>query len=111
MMHLLSQDDQKANYKKFVYESGRAAAEIGFWYLDSNGAAKVDDTKVTCPVLVIAGAEDRITPASVVRKVAKIYKTVSTYEEFENHAHWVIGEEGWENIAAYISDWIDGLAK
>ena len=40
-----------------------------------------------CPVLVIAGAEDRITPAAVVRQVAKKYKAVSTYKEFENHAH------------------------
>jgi len=107
MMHLLPQESQKAIHEKFVYESGRAAAEIGFWYLDPNGAAKVDDTQVKCPVLVIAGAQDRITPASVVRKVAKKYKTVSTYKEFENHAHWVIGEKGWENIAAYISDWIE----
>ena len=34
--------------------------------------------------------EDHITPASVVRKVARKYKAVSTYKEFENHAHWVI---------------------
>jgi non-heme chloroperoxidase len=29
MMHLLPEEDQKATYKKFVYEAGRAATEIG----------------------------------------------------------------------------------
>ncbi len=109
MMHLLPEKDQKVIYDKLVYESGKVAAEIGFWYLDANGAARVDESKVTCPVLVISGAEDRITPASVVQKVADKYKAVSTYKGFENHAHWVIGEDGWEEIAAFISDWIDGL--
>jgi len=107
MMHLLPETDKKAAYEKFVYESGRAAAEIGFWQFDLKGASKIDAAKVTCPVLVISGAEDRITPAAVVRKVASKYKTVSTYQEFENHAHWVLGEPGWEEIAAFVYDWVN----
>ncbi len=107
MLHLLPEKDQKSAYERFVYESGQAAFEIGFWYLDPKGAAKVDETKLTCPVLVIAGAHDRITPASVVRKVANKYKAVSAYKEFEDHAHWIIGERGWEEVAEYVSGWID----
>jgi len=105
-MHLLPENERKPLYDKFVYESGRAACEIGFWFLDPKGAAKVDENKVNCPVLVIAGSEDRITPASVVKKVANKYKTVATYKEFENHAHWIILENGWQNVAALASDWI-----
>jgi len=66
------------------------------------GASRVDDAKVTCPVLVVAGAQDRITPASVVRKVAQKYKAVSTYKEFANHAHWVVAEPRWQEVAEYI---------
>ena len=62
MLHLLPENEQKETYGKFVYESGRAAFEIGYWLLDSKNASKVDESKVTCPVLVVAGAEDRITP-------------------------------------------------
>ncbi len=111
MMHLLSEEDQRAAYERFVYESGRAATEIGFWLFDSKRAAQVDASKVTCPVLVVCGAEDRITPASVVRKVANKYKAVSTYREFENHAHWVIGERGWEEIAEFISGWLNQISQ
>ena len=107
MMHLLPVEEQKEAFSRFVYESGRAAYEIGFWLFDSKGAAKVDEKKITCPVLVIAGAEDRITPASVVRKIADKYKATSTYKEFANHAHWVVGEPGWQEIAEYIYNWLN----
>lgn len=106
MMHLLSEQEQKEIYEHFVYESGRAASEIGFWLLDPGKASYVDESKVACPVLVIAGVEDRITPASVVRKVAAKYSAVSTYKEFEGHSHWVVGEPGWKDIAQYIYDWL-----
>jgi len=111
MLHLLPPEEQRETYDKFVYESGLAASEIGFWLFDPKGAAKVDESKVTCPLLVIAGSEDRITPASVVRQVAKKYKAVSTYREFTNHAHWVIAEPGWEEIAEYISDWLNQVLR
>jgi pimeloyl-ACP methyl ester carboxylesterase len=109
MLHLLSKEEQNTIYDKFVYESGRASAEIGFWQFDGKGATKVDESKISCPVLVIAGSEDRVTPAIISHQVADKYSSVSKYKEFENHAHWVIGEDGWEEIAAYILDWIDGL--
>ncbi len=106
MLDLMPSDSRKGIYEKFVYESGRAASEIGFWLFDSKGAARVDESKVTCPVLVVAGKEDRITPASVTRKIAEKYKRVSTYKEFSGHAHWVVGEPGWQEIAEYVEEWL-----
>lgn len=111
MLHLLPLENQKAVYERFVYESGLAASEIGFWFFDSKRASKVDASKVTCPVLVISGAQDRITPALVTRKVAKKFKTVSTYKELENHAHWVLSEPGWVKVAESISVWIESELK
>lgn len=111
MLHLLPEKEQKETYDKFVYESGRAAFEIGYWFLDSTGASRVDESKVACPVLVIAGVQDRITPASVVRRVAKKYKAVSTYKEFENHAHWVVAEPRWQEVAEYVADWLGSLQR
>jgi pimeloyl-ACP methyl ester carboxylesterase len=58
-------------------------------------------------MLVIAGVEDRITPASVVRRVAKKYQAVATYREFDNHAHWVVAEPGWQEIAEYVTAWME----
>jgi pimeloyl-ACP methyl ester carboxylesterase len=109
MLHLLPPGEQRDAYGRFVYESGRAAFEIGFWLFDSKRASRIDESKIACPVLVIAGAEDRITPASVVRRVAKKYK--ARYREFENHAHWVVGQPGWQDIVEYISEWLNETSR
>lgn len=109
MLHLMPEKEKKETYDKFVYESGRAAFEIGYWFFDSRAASMVDESKVTCPVVVVAGTRDRITPASVVRLVARKYKAVSTYKEFENHAHWVVGEPRWQEVAEYIGGWLRAL--
>ena len=106
MMHCLSVEQRRSEYAKLCFESGRAAAEIGFWLLDINGAARVDAAAVTCPMLVIGAAEDRITPAAVTRKIARKYAHVSTYKEIARHAHWVIGEAGWEDIAETVHQWL-----
>lgn len=90
-----------------VPESGRAAFEIGYWLLDRKSASSVDSARITCPTLIVSGGQDKITPSSVVRRVADKYSTVATLKEFANHAHWVIGEPGWDEIAEYSSDWLD----
>ncbi|RKY36811.1 MAG: alpha/beta hydrolase [Candidatus Omnitrophota bacterium] len=110
IFNLLPSDKQKEIYDKFVYESGLAASEIGYWFLDSKRASRVDESKVKCPVLVIAGAKDKIAPASVVRKVAQKYKAVSTYKEFANHAHWIVAEPGWQEIVEYVLGWLEEQA-
>ncbi len=109
MLHLLPVEERKAIYDKFVYESGRAAFEIGFWLLDFQGTTRIDASRVTCPVLVVAGGQDRITPVAVVRKVALKYR--ATYKEFPDHAHWVLGEPGWEDIAAFVGEWLGHTVK
>jgi len=107
MMQLLTEQEQRENYAKFVYESGRAIAEIAYWPFDPRGAARVDESRVTCPVLVIGAAQDRITPASCVRRVARKYRAVATYREFAGHAHWVLGEPQWEEVAGYVAGWLE----
>jgi pimeloyl-ACP methyl ester carboxylesterase len=106
MMGQLPVEERQYIYNRSVWESGRAATEIGFWFAGVKGA-QVDSTRLTCPLLFISGSEDNITPAKVVKKVAEKYKPVYTYMEFGGHAHWVIREPGWEKVAAYIDRWLE----
>jgi pimeloyl-ACP methyl ester carboxylesterase len=106
MLHSLSVEDQRSTYERFVYESGRAGFEAGFWFIDPKRAARVDESRVTCPVLVIAGAQDRLASARVSRQIAHKYEPLSTYHRFPNHAHWLVAEPGWQNVAEYISGWL-----
>jgi pimeloyl-ACP methyl ester carboxylesterase len=75
-------------------------------FLDPHKASRVDAAKIDCPVLVISGTEDRITPAAVHRNIARKYRPMATYMEFPNHAHWIYGEPGWEEIAGHIDFWL-----
>ena len=105
-MHLLTAEEQKRLYDRYVYESGRATYEMGLWFLDRKRAAQVQASRITCPVLVIVGSQDRMTPASVVRKIAEKYKPVATYRELPEHAHWLLVEPGWQEIAEGVADWL-----
>ena len=58
MMNKLPEQEGRTIYNRSVWESGRAAAEIGLWSLGFRGAG-VKRKYVKCPVLVVAGAEDR----------------------------------------------------
>lgn len=107
MMNKLPEQERNYIYNKSVWESGRAASEIGLWPLGFKGAC-VDHKKVTCPVLVVSGSEDNITPAAVVRKIAEKYRPFSTYMEFSGHAHWIFREPGWEKVAEHILIWLAG---
>ncbi len=106
VMHKLPPAERKKAYDRMVFESGLVTLQIGPWFLDIHRASAVEEDKIKCPVLMVAGSEDRITPAPVVKKVAEKYRAVSTYKEFENHAHWVIGEPGWEEIAGFVDGWM-----
>lgn len=107
MLQLMPAEDQKEMYDRCVYESGRAACEIGYWFFDRKRAAEVDESKITCPVLVVAGAQDKATPSSIVRKIADKYSSVSTYREYAEHSHWVVGEPGWQEIVEYVDEWLN----
>ena len=106
-MNLLPPEEQKETYDKLVFESGRAAFEIGLWFLDRNRASEVDASRITCPVLVIGSAHDRMMPASIVKKIADKYQGIATYREYADHAHKVIMEPGWQDAAEDIDDWLN----
>ncbi|MBT3339258.1 MAG: alpha/beta hydrolase [Anaerolineae bacterium] len=105
MMHLLPPEKQKAEFENFVHESGRAIAAIGLWMLGGGLDGRVDARKVTAPMLILSGKEDRITPVWVIRQIARKYKH-ATYKEFPNHAHWIVSEPNWEEVAEYVAEWL-----
>lgn len=105
ILNRLSHTQQIAEYKKFVPESGRAAFEIGYWMLDRRQAASVNAAQVNCPLLVVGATEDRITPASVVKQVAEKYPT-ATYRQYNQHAHMIMIEDGWQIVAQEVLDWL-----
>ncbi len=91
----------------FVHESGRALFEIALPWLDSRHAAEIDPRLVTVPLLFVAAQHDRLTPPGVVRHAAKRFGHVADYSEHAGQGHWVLGQPGWEEIAAEAVAWLE----
>lgn len=94
-------------------ESGRAAFEIGFWQLDLiarifsgkgfRPAAAVDFS-LNKKLLFVGAEKDTITPASVVRKTARMYPN-ARYEEIKNASHFILeNEDTVEIILRFMQD-------
>ena len=94
-------------HESFVHDSGRALLEMGLPWLDRSGAARVAPVDVGVPLLLVAGQRDRLTPPSVVRRIAARFAKVSDYREYPGQGHWVLGQPGWQEIAADAAQWMD----
>lgn len=101
---------QRALYDQFGYESGRAAFESGFWLLDTHKASRVEFKNVTCPVLILSGKNDRITPNSVHRNIARKYPQAQL-NEYPNNMHCMMDEPNADDIAADIKHWLEQTTK
>lgn len=99
---------RKSVFEKFYPESGRAIFEALHWGLDMRRASEVDIRKVTCPLLFLTGAGDRISPPGTVQRAAALYKD-STFEIMPGMSHWLIGEPGWEAVCDRSLVWLDSL--
>ena len=101
----LPADRHRALYEGMVHESGRAIFEIGLWPLDFSRASAVDAKRIHCPVFIVSGGKDWITPASVVRKVARLYPQ-ATQRHYPARGHWVIDDEDTDEMVHSICGWL-----
>jgi pimeloyl-ACP methyl ester carboxylesterase len=65
---------------------------------------KLDGEIYSAPILVVAAGEDRIAPAAAQRELAQ--KLGADYRCYPGHGHWIIGEDGGEEITRDIHRWI-----
>lgn len=94
----LTADQQKAVYDRMVPISAKEAIDVVV-----TGVA-VDASRVTTPMLVVNGSQDRLTRASVAKQIAKKYG--ATYREYPSHAHYMMRESGSKKLAIEIDQWL-----
>ena len=91
-----------AIHKTLVHESGKVYREMIF------GTFKIDFSKITCPVMVMGGRNDRIVSVKLVEwTAAKLGVQAHIYD---GHAHWLLEEPGWEGIAGEALDFVNGVS-
>jgi pimeloyl-ACP methyl ester carboxylesterase len=81
LLNSLSEREQTVIYRSFVHESGGAFRDI------ISGGVRVDERRVSCPVLVAVGSRDRTTPPSIARRVARKYG--AEYREYPGRCHYL----------------------
>jgi pimeloyl-ACP methyl ester carboxylesterase len=73
-------------------ESGRVLFEVMHWGLDSAHASAVDARRVACPILCLAGSDDRVCSPGTVRSIAHRYRRHATYDVIPGLSHFMFGE-------------------
>jgi pimeloyl-ACP methyl ester carboxylesterase len=89
-------------YERLIPESGRAGFDMAF------GVVGVNASRVTAPVLVVTGTDDKFVAPRVARALAAKYR--APLKRYESFAHHIMGEPGWERPAADIVAWLNQFA-
>ncbi|MEU5905375.1 alpha/beta fold hydrolase [Micromonospora sp. NPDC047467] len=102
-------DSDRAWQRYAVPGAGRVLFESVFANLDPRSPARIDNGRNDrAPLLLMAGGQDHVAPASVVQSNAGLYqksRALTAYEEFPDRSHFTVGQDGWERIADYALDW------
>ena len=105
-VNTLPLDEQRAAYDRYVVPESRGVPTSSL-----GSAGKVDFGKLRRPLLITAGQNDHIIPASLNRTNHKKYHgpLVTDFKEFAGRDHFLIGSRGWEEIADYCLEWLDKI--
>jgi pimeloyl-ACP methyl ester carboxylesterase len=113
-VHTMAPDEQRAIWDaQIVPDSGRPFFEAGFSMFDRTSPAQVDfGNPNRAPLLFIAGEADRAMPIGVVRAQYRAQRTSPARTEFlsfPGRTHWLIAQDGWQEVAAGCLDWVGSL--
>jgi pimeloyl-ACP methyl ester carboxylesterase len=105
-----SADIHKEIVRTATYDSGKASWQISMWFLYRRPATKVNYQNIKCPVLLISGTEDRITPIKLQRKLAQKYSDKAQLKVIEGACHWTIGGTFFPEVKTKLCDWLNEQA-
>lgn len=103
-------EQRPAERAKLVAESGKVAWQIAFGGLNVFKTNRADWSKIDCPVLYLAGGQDRIVPAALGSKLKELAASQSkaSFElrTYPQHAHMMIIEPENQQRVAEIAEWL-----
>jgi pimeloyl-ACP methyl ester carboxylesterase len=104
-VNTMSLAEQRAAYERYVVpESRRVPSE------SLTSVARIDFKKQHPPLLLIAGSDDNIIPASLNKTNHNKYKrspSITDFNEFAGRTHFIIGQKNWQEVADYIIAWLN----
>jgi len=109
-----SEEEQRMYFERYVVpESGRLFFQVAFAALDPHHATRVNfKNNDRAPLLLIAGENDHLVPAHVVRTNYEHHKESAArtdFHEFAGRSHLLTAQAGWEEVADYVGNWLAEL--
>jgi pimeloyl-ACP methyl ester carboxylesterase len=110
----MTEDEARATWDRYIIpDAGRPFFESGFSFLDPTSPASVNfGNPHRAPLLLVSGESDRAIPPAVVRRVHRAYGASparTDLRSFPGRTHWLIAQDGWEEVAQGCLDWIASL--
>jgi pimeloyl-ACP methyl ester carboxylesterase len=96
--------EQRAAYDRYVVPASRRIPRDS-----QGGVGRIDFVRPHAPLLLVAGGDDHIIPASLNRtNHARYRRSPSPAElvEFPGRNHFIIGQAGWEEVADRVAAWL-----
>lgn len=82
-----------------VAESGRAFLDLA--------TIDIDESRIRIPLLTVSARRDRLCSAKLTRLTGKKYAAAGgELIEYDDHAHWLYDEPGWQRPAQDIFEWL-----
>lgn len=113
-VNTFSPEDAAAAYDRYaVPETGRIFYEAGLANFHLNPPTEVEFKKgERAPLLIVGAGKDNTVPASLARKQYEKYErspAATEFIEFDDRPHLLMAAEGWDEVAASIDGWLDGV--
>ena len=113
-VHTMGADEARAIWEgQIVPDSGRPFFQAAFSLFDRGSPARVNFANPDRPpLLLIAGEADRAMPPAIVRRQYRAHRASparTDLRSFSGRTHWLIAQEGWEEVAQACIDWIGSL--
>jgi pimeloyl-ACP methyl ester carboxylesterase len=106
----MSRQESDAAYERHhVPAASHVLFEAALASVNPRSAFRVEFGKADrAPLLFIAGGVDHISPPSINKTNAGRYQkspAITGYREFPGRSHFIIGQDGWEEVADYALEW------
>lgn len=98
---------QRDVFERCGYESGRVTFQLTLAAFSKKGPAHVEPDRIRCPVLIIGGTADRITPIRIQRRIAQRYAGHCKLVEIPGCCHWTVGGRFFGEVCSAMFTWLD----